>query len=82
MNEKAGIAANQDYGRDEDAATKALRKHKVGEEEGRGRGRGSPRRGGGSEGKKVSRCIAVVYTYVAFFMADLDASRCSFISSA
>ena len=29
MNEKAGIAANQDYGRDEDAATKALRKHKV-----------------------------------------------------
>ena len=45
MNEKAGIAANQDYGRDEDAATKALRKHKVGEEE--GRGRRSEGRGGG-----------------------------------
>ena len=53
-----------------------------GEGEEEGRGRGSPRRGGGSEGKKVSRCIAVVYTYVAFFMVDLDVSRCSFISSA
>ncbi len=29
MNDKAGIAANQDYGRDEDAAVKALKKHKV-----------------------------------------------------
>ena len=29
MNDKAGIAANQDYGRDEDAAMKALKKHKV-----------------------------------------------------
>ena len=27
--DKAGIAANQDYGRDEDAAVKALKKHKV-----------------------------------------------------
>ena len=30
MNDKAGTAANQDYGRDEDAAVKALKKHKVG----------------------------------------------------
>ena len=29
MNDKAGIAANHDYGRDEDAAVKALKKHKV-----------------------------------------------------
>ena len=29
MNDKAGIAANQDYGRDEDAAVKALKKHRV-----------------------------------------------------
>ena len=29
MNEKAGIASSQDYGKDEDAATKALTKHKV-----------------------------------------------------
>lgn len=29
MNDKAGVAANQDYGRDEDAAVKALKKHKV-----------------------------------------------------
>ena len=29
MTDKAGIAANQDYGRDEDAAVKALKKHKV-----------------------------------------------------
>lgn len=29
MNDKAGTAANQDYGRDEDAAVKALKKHKV-----------------------------------------------------
>ena len=29
MNDKAGIAANQDYGRDEDAAVKALKKHGV-----------------------------------------------------
>ena len=28
MNDKAGIAANQDYGRDEDAAVKALKKHR------------------------------------------------------
>ena len=28
MNEKAGIASSQDYGRDEDDATKALTKHK------------------------------------------------------
>ena len=31
MNDKADIAANQDYGRDEDAAVKALKKHRVGE---------------------------------------------------
>jgi hypothetical protein len=30
MNDKAGTAANHDYGRDEDAAVKALKKHKVG----------------------------------------------------
>ena len=29
MNDKAGTAANHDYGRDEDAAVKALKKHKV-----------------------------------------------------
>ena len=29
MNEKAGIASSQDYGKDEDAATKALTKHNV-----------------------------------------------------
>ena len=29
MNEKAGVVANQDYGRDENAAVKALKKHKV-----------------------------------------------------
>ena len=29
MTDKAGIAANQDNGRDEDAAVKALKKHKV-----------------------------------------------------
>ena len=29
MNEEAGIASSQDYGKDEDAATKALTKHKV-----------------------------------------------------
>ena len=29
MNDKAGIAANQDCGRDEDAAVKALKKHGV-----------------------------------------------------
>ena len=29
MNDKAGIAANHDYGRDEDAAVKALKKHKT-----------------------------------------------------
>ena len=29
MNDKAGIAANHDFGRDEDAAVKALKKHKV-----------------------------------------------------
>ena len=29
MNEKAGVASSQDYGKDEDAATKALTKHKV-----------------------------------------------------
>ena len=29
MNDKAGIAANQDYGRDEEAAVKALKKHRV-----------------------------------------------------
>ncbi|XP_065894234.1 spectrin beta chain, non-erythrocytic 1-like isoform X3 [Dysidea avara] len=29
MNEKAGIASSQDYGKDEDAATKALTKHKA-----------------------------------------------------
>lgn len=29
MNDKAGTAANQDYGRDEDAAVKALKKHEV-----------------------------------------------------
>ena len=29
MNDKAGIAANQDFGRDEEAAVKALKKHTV-----------------------------------------------------
>ena len=29
MNDKAGIAASHDFGRDEDAAIKALKKHKV-----------------------------------------------------
>ena len=29
MNDKAGIAASHDFGRDEDAAVKALKKHKV-----------------------------------------------------
>ena len=29
MNDKAGIAANHDYGRDEDAAVKVLKKHNV-----------------------------------------------------
>ena len=29
MNEKAGLAASQDYGKDEDAATKYLKKHAV-----------------------------------------------------
>ena len=29
MNEKAGLAASQDYGKDEDAATKYLKTHAV-----------------------------------------------------
>ena len=29
MNDRAGLAASQDYGRDEDAAVKLLKKHKV-----------------------------------------------------
>ena len=29
MNDKAGVAASQDFGRDEEAAVKALKKHKV-----------------------------------------------------
>lgn len=41
MNDKAGTAANQDYGRDEDAAVKALKKHKVLEIVGWGRERGA-----------------------------------------
>ena len=29
MNDKVGITANQDYGKDEDAAVKVLKKHQV-----------------------------------------------------
>ena len=29
MNDRAGLAASHDYGRDEDAAQKLLKKHKV-----------------------------------------------------
>ena len=29
MNDRAGLAASQDFGRDEDAAVKLLKKHKV-----------------------------------------------------
>ena len=45
MNDKAGTAANQDYGRDEDAAVKALKKHKVREGEGEGEEGGREGRG-------------------------------------